>query len=528
MLREAVMNIPDDPKALREALLRVIDDRDVRIAQLQAERDEAIRKLRLSLAKRFGPRAEALAPGQLSLFGDEVKAAECVAQAESETIAVPGHTRRKAGPKPMPAHLPREVVEHHLSDAERACPCCSKTRLAVAWTTKERLKVIPAQVVVVVHRIPTYACPECAGQVRVAPGPSLVLRKGHADSSLVAMVAVSKFADHAPLYRQEGMLSRSGIDLSRSTMCGWLCYSGELLVPLIEIMRSRVRLSRIIQSDDTTIPTLGLVKGSAKQARLWCYLGDAAHRYAIFEYTRTRDGKYPQAWLKDFTGYLQTDEFAGYQALCAPGGATDVACWAHARRNFHDARTAAPETCLRIMREIAVLYAIEKQAKVDKLDDACRHARRAELARPQLDAIMALLESERDRHLPKSPVRQAIEYVLRRRASFERYLDDGGIEIDNNACERCMRAPALGRKNWLFAGSADGGEVAARWMTVIQSARLHEIEPLAYITDLLDRLAVFRDLPPDRKNAERDEHLAKLLPDAWIASRPDARLLLAR
>jgi transposase len=545
MLRDAVIAIPDDPAALREALLLVIDERDARItaleterdariAALQAERDEAVRRLRLHLSKRYGPRAELLSPGQLSLFGDQVKAAEREAQAESETISVPGHTRRKPGPKPIPANLPREVIEHHLPAADRACPCCSKERLAVAWTTKERLKVVPAQIVVVEHRIPTYACPECAGQQVKAPGPALVLPKGIADASLVAMVAVSKFADHAPLYRQEGMLARSGIDLSRSTMCGWLQGPGELLVPLIELMRSLALAGRIIQSDDTTIPTLGLVKGSAKQARLWCYLGDATHRYALFEYTRTREGKHPQAWLAGFTGYLQTDEFAGYESICAPGGggggggAIDVACWAHARRNFHDARTAAPDLCLRVMREIAKLYAVESRASEEKLDADQRQALREKLARPQMSVIMTMFESMRDEHLPKSPVRQAIEYVLKRRASFERYFEDGAIEIDNNACERCMRGPAIGRKNWLFAGSADGGVVAARWMTVIQSARLHEVEPLAYLTDVLGRLAEFRDLPEAQRNAERTARLTALLPDVWAKAHPDAKLALSR
>jgi len=170
----------------------------------------------------------------------------------------------------------------------------------VNWLQKERIRIIPAQIVVVRHMIAVHACPECPGNTIKAPGPSLALPNGKEDSSLVAMVAVSKFADHAPLYRQEGMLARSGIDLARSTMCGWMFGGGGLLVPLIDVMRSRVRHSLIIQSDDTTLPTLGLVKGWAKQARLWNYLTDMRNRYAVFEYTRTREGRHPQAWLKDF------------------------------------------------------------------------------------------------------------------------------------------------------------------------------------------------------------------------------------
>lgn len=528
MIRDAVATIPDDPKALREALLTVIAERDSRIAQLTAERDEALRQLRLHLSKRFGPRIEKLSPGQLSLFGDEVKAIDRSSQAEAETVQVPGHARRKPGPKPIPEDLPREIIEHHVPDDQCACPNCSKPRPFVNWLQKEQIRIIPARIVVVRHMIAVHACPECPGNTIKAPGPSLVLPNGRADSSLVAMVAVSKFADHAPLYRQEGMLARSGIDLARSTMCGWMCVGGELLVPLIEVIRSRVRQSLIIQSDDTVLPTLGLVKGSAKQARLWNYLGDMRNRYAVFEFTRSREGRHPQEWLKEFKGYLQTDEFAGYESVCAPGGATDVSCWAHARRKFHDARTAAPEFCVRVNDAIAKLYAVESAATRDELDPEQRRERREEFARPQLDVVFTMLEAARNDYLPKSPVRQAIEYVLTRRASFSRYIEHGEIKIDNNDCERCMRAPAIGRKNWLFAGSADGGETIARWMTIVQSARLHEVEPFAYIADILDRLAEFRDLPDDRKAAEREARIAELLPDVWIKAHPEAGLPLGR
>jgi transposase len=540
--REHATSLPDDPAELRAMLLRVIDERDARqtehdarVARLTVERDDAVRTLKLYLAKRFGPRIETLDPAQLGLFADEVKATE--RQAAAETIAVPSHTRRKGGPKPLPEGLPRETVVHGLSAEERACPCCSRERLECARSRHEVVEIEPAKLKVVVHETVHYLCPECRGRPASGRRPSLPLPKGYAAASLLAYVAVSKFADHAPLYRQDGMLARSGLDLSRSSMCGWMLGCAELLEPLIDLMRRDVRASKVIQSDDTTVPTLGLVKGRAKDARLWCYVGsrggDADHRHAVFEYTVSREGKWPQRWLEGFTGYLQTDAFAGYGAVCAapgaaPGGAIEVGCWAHARRGFFDARDLAPGFCREVLDGIAGLYAVEREATERRLSHDERRELRERLSRPQLDAVLGLLESRRHEHLPKSPLRQATEYVLTRRGAFSRYLDEGAVEIDNNACERCMRSPALGRKNWLFAGSADGGRAIASWLTVIQSSRLCEAEPFAYVSELLTKLAEYRDMTAERKAAEGEAFLRELLPAAWLTRHPEKRLALGR
>ena len=312
-------------------------------------------------------------------------------------------------------------------------------------------------------------------------------------------------------------------------MCGWMLGCAQLLEALVELMRRDVLASKVIQSDDTTVPTLGLVKGRAKDARLWCYVGDSDHRHAVFEYTTSREGKWPQRWLEGFKGYLQTDAFAGYGALTGgAGGATEVGCWAHARRGFHESKALAPAFCLEVLREIARLYAIEAEAREAGMPHEARLALRAARSRARIEVVMSLLESQRSAHLPKSPVRQAIEYVLTRRAAFEQYLTDGTIEIDNNACERCMRSPALGRKNWLFAGSAEGGKAIATWLTVIQSARLHDVEAFAYVSDLLTRLAEYRDLTAEQRASDREATLRGLLPAQWLKANPHARLPLGR
>jgi transposase len=381
------------------------------------------------------------------------------------------------------------------------------------------LDIVPARVKIVEHVRPVYLCPTCGGAPIKAPAPKLPLRKGYAGAGLLAMIAVSKFADHAPLYRQEGMLARSGIDLSRSTLCGWMSQGAELAEPLVKLMRREILASKVIQTDDTTVPTLGLVKGRAKQARMWSYVGDQAHRYVAYEFTATREGKWPQAWLGEFEGDLQSDAYAGYDALGVTGSVRLVGCWAHARRKFHDHRTLAPGFCMQVLKEIGELYGIEKLLRGRPPDE--RLAVRRERAGPIMQRLLDRLRDERPRQLPKNPVAQAIAYVLSRERCFTRYVDEGHLEIDNNACERSLRAIAIGRKNWLFAGSGFGGERAAVWFSLIGSARLHEVEPWIYLRDVLTRL-------PELGEEPDHDSLGDLLPDRWLAAHPDAKLPLSR
>lgn len=534
--------ISDDPQALRDAALRVIEQYETRVAEIESQRDAALdravkaegalsladHKIRILLAARFGPRIEKLDAEQLNLFDREIIAAQ--AAAEDDSTLVHAHRRSNGGRKPIPDHLPRETIRHDLSPEERACPCCREPRVQIACSMREVVEIVPAQMRVIRHVRPVYACPTCRGQIAKAAGPSLPLGKSYAGATLLSLVAVSKFADHAPLYRQEGMLARSGLDLSRSTLCNWLAEGADLIAPLVDLMRREVRRSGVIQTDDTPVPTMGLVKGRAKEGRMWVYLGDESHRHAVFDYTSSREGKWPQQWLKDFHGSLQSDAFAGYGPV-HDSGVVEVACWAHARRKFHESRELAPGFCLEVMQRIAQLYAVEKEARPPDeperaLSDEQRAALRREKSKPALEDLLAFLESKRDEHLPKSPVRAAIEYVLTRREAFTRYVEDGALEIDNNDCERALRCVAIGRKNWLFAGSAFGGERAAAWFTLIASARLAEVEPWRWLRDALTRLAELREQAPPSEKLEHE--LRALLPAAWLANHPDATLPLGR
>jgi transposase len=524
-----VSTLPDDAATLKTLLQRTIVERDAvvverdallaRAVQAESERDALRHELTLRLKALYGPRTEKLDPAQLELFIDRVEAARRESAAQSEPIRVEAHDRRRRGRKPLPADLPRERVVHDLSEEEKACPCCGEPRLAIAQTTREVLDVIPAQVKVIEHVRPVYLCPTCEGVPAKAPAPKLPLRKSYAGAGLLAMIAVSKFADHAPLYRQEGMLARSGVDLSRSTLCGWLGEGARLVQPLAGLMRTAILQSKVIQTDDTTVPTLGLVKGRAKQARIWSYVGDEAHRYVVYEFTATREGKWPQAWLGGYAGDLQSDAYAGYDALGVTGAVRLVGCWAHARRKFYDARTLAPGFCVAVLSDIGTLYGIEADLRGRPPDE--RRAVRRDRAGPVMERLLDRLRAGRPEQLPKSPVSQAIGYVLERERCFTRYLDEGHLEIDNNACERSLRAVAIGRRNWLFAGSGFGGENAAIWFSLIGSARLHEVEPWRYLRDMLTRLPLLGEKPGA-------EALRELLPDHWLAAHPDARLPLNR
>ncbi len=507
---------------LKSLLRETLVERDALLARAvraEAERDALRHELKLRLKALFGRRTEKLDPAQFELFLDHVEAAMDEAAAESEPIRVAGHDRRRRGRKPLPADLPRERVVHDLTDAEKACPGCGEQRLPIAETTREVLDIIPAQLKVVEHVRPVYLCPTCDGPPVKAPAPKLPLRKGYAGAGLLAMIAVSKFADHAPLYRQEGMLARSGIDLSRSTLCGWMGQGATLLEPLVNLMRREILASKVIQTDDTPVPTLGLVEGRAKQARMWSYVGDDAHRYAAYEFTATREGKWPKAWLGSYAGDLQSDAYAGYDALGVTGEVRLVGCWAHARRKFYDHRALAPAFCGQVLEEIRKLYEVEREIRGKPPDE--RLAARRARGRPIMARLLRRLRTERQHQLPKSPVAGAIGYVLDRRRCFTRYLKEGHLEMDNNACERSLRAVAVGRKNWLFAGSGFGGERAAVWFSLIGSARLHEVEPWAYLRDVLARMPELGDEP-------RDDELRELLPDRWLASHPQARLPVNR
>lgn len=571
--------LPADPAALREMLLRIGAERDGFAAErdrlatqrdtlaserdrIAAERDElacerdrlaaererlatqleqadqlaqALRlQLRMRLQQAFGRRSERLDDTQMSLFVDRLEEARrgIDAQADAELDAdrteVASH-RRSRGGRPrgtFPDHLPRRTVVVDLPEDQKRCACgCMKVHFAT--TAREVLEYRPATFTVVEHQRLVYHCVQC-NQVSAPPavGATLPIPKAPFDAGVLAAAVVGKYCDHLPLYRLEGIFSRSGVEISRQTMCGWLEPLADLLMPLCRRLRKAVLASAVVQTDDTPVTMLDPGLGRSVKGRIWSYLGapvrdHRARRFAVFEFTPSREGRWPQRWLSGYEGYLQADAFPGYAPIHAQGRIVEVACWAHARRKFFEARPIEKRLCDLVLARMREVYAVEDAVRELAPDE--RLAARLARSRPIADEIVGLLEEAQDLHRPKSPVRQAIEYMLSRKASFLRPWEDGVLEIDNNACERSLRAVAVGRKNWLFAGSRLGGERAAVFMTVLCSARLHEAEPWAYLANVLDRLA--------RRRADGDESdasLDPLMPDRWAAEHPDNRLALDR
>jgi transposase len=355
-----------------------------------------------------------------------------------------------------------------------------------------------------------YACRACQEHVAIADKPPQPIDKGLPGPGLLAQTITSKYSDHLPLYRLEDIFARHGVELSRATLCGWMAASAELLTPLFDLMVKRVLLSIVIHTDDTRVPVWDLTLPQTRTGRFWVYIGDVRHPYVVYDYTprRTRDGL--EQFLKGFRGYLQADAFSGYDRMCAGPDVIEVACWAHVRRMFFEARTSAPVLAHTALARIRQLYAVEGAA--EGLSAEGRRALRQRDSVPLLTAFEEWL-TEQGRHvLPKSPIGQAIAYAQSNWAALCRYPEHGELSIDKNLAERTLRAQAIGRRNWTFLGSDRGGRTAAILYSMTGSCKHHDIDPFAYLTDILRRL-------PSHPAQQLDE----LLPDAWFTSHPSAR-----
>jgi transposase len=423
---------------------------------------------------------------------------------------------RGHGRQPPPDHLPRETVEYDLAEAEKACPCCGTPRVRIGAETSEQLDYRPASLFVVERIRHTYACPACSRTADPVDGPTPTLAtaplppqpidKGLPGPGLLAHVVVSKFADHLPLYRQAGILARHAVAVSRSTLGGWIAAAADLLKPLVDRMAELVRQSRVIQTDDTPVPVLDPGSRRTRTGHLWVYLGDAGHPYAVFDFTPTYSGDGPRAWLDDYAGYVQADALKQYDPLFdrPPPRPTEVGCWAHARRKFHDARASDPARAHEALARIRRLYDVEADAR--SAGDAGRLAIRTERSRPVLGALFAWLAEQQGQVLPKCPIGVAVAYALGNRAALTRYTEAGFLPIDNNASERALRVVALGRKNYLFAGSDRGGKSAAILYSLIGSCRRLGPDPFRYLQEAFGRIP---GLPSGR--------LDEFLPDRWAA-----------
>ncbi|MBB5058136.1 transposase [Granulicella aggregans] len=497
-------SLPDLNALDLEAVKALLIDRHESYTATLNSRTSEIERLVLLVEKLqrmlFGAKSEKVLRqiDQLELQLEELQAASAIE--ESKAVA-PAERPAPAKPfrRPLPEHLPREVHTH--MPGHEACPDCGGRLRELGEDVAEMLEYVRASLKVLRHVRPKLSCDACDRIVQ-APAPSRPIDRGLAGPGLLAHVLVSKYADHCPVYRQSEIYAREGVDLDRSTLAGWVGATSELLAPLVEAVRVHVMAASKLHADDTPVPVLAPGNGRTKAGRLWTYVrddrpsGDQTAPAVWFAYSPDRKGENPRQHLKLYKGALQADAYAGFQQLYESGTIVEVACWAHTRREFHEIHIAhaSPITSEAIER-IAALYAIEAEIRgsTPEIRKAIRQAR----ARPLLDGMKTWLEATLAKLSRKSDTAAAIRYALSRWPALTRFTDDGQLEIDNNAAERALRVVALGRKNYLFAGSNAGGERAAAIYSLLGSAKLNGLDPELYLHHVLDRIA---DHPISRIN----------------------------
>jgi transposase len=494
-------------------LERVLDQTAADYDLLKEKHAELAETLALLRRYIFGQRRERFIddPGQGHLFDipEILNEPEPAASASPDDAAAQRSTAARSPRRTRLDHLPHIRIPHDVPESEKTCSCCGGPKTCIGEDVSRELDFIPARLEVRVHVLPKYACPKCRDGVVSPPVPPKVVPGGIAGVGLVSFVIVSKFADHLPLYRLEDILMRYGVYLSRSTLCDWVRNAADLLKPLAELQKTLVLQSPILWTDDTPVTVLGGKKGGSSTGRFWVYIGDAEHPYSVYDFTmsRARDG--PAEFLKDYRGFLQADAYGGYDGifLGSAGGILEVACWAHARRKFFDARSNAPREANQVLEWIQQLYDIEDRAL--DFTAAERQALRQQESAPILDRIETYLDELTRRILPKSALGKAMTYARNQWSALRRYVSDGRLTIDNNVSERTLRLQAIGRKNWEFLGSAEAGPRAAVLFTILAGAKRHRLEPWAYLRDVLLHLSV------------GDTDLERLLPDRWGASHPE-------
>jgi transposase len=467
-------------------------------------REREIEHLKLLLAKlqrmQFGRKSEKLARQieqmELRLEDLQAKPAESALLAESPcaTPASPLLISAAAKPArhPLPEHLPRQTQTHRPK--ETACPDCGGALSKLGEDVSEMLEYVPASFFVVRHVRPKLSCTRCDCIVQAA-APTRPIERGVAGPGLLAHVLVSKYCDHLPLYRQSEIYARHGVELERSTLADWVGGTSELLDPLVETLRRYVMAAGKVHADDTPVPVLAPGNGKTKTGRLWTYVrddrpaGDTAAPAVWFAYSPDRKGEHPKQHLRRFRGALQADAYAGFNQLYKEDGRIqEVACWAHVRRKFYDLQQAHASPLAReALERIAALYAIEKEIRGRPPDE--RQQVRILRSRPLLQSLRDWFEVSLTKLSRKSDTTAAIRYALGLWPALTRYCDDGRLEIDNNAAERALRVVALGRKNYLFAGSDVGGERAASIYSLMGSAKLNGLDPEAYLREVLSRIA---------------------------------------
>ena len=473
----------------------------------------------LNKFRKYGASTEK-SPDQQEMFNEvelKVVAEEMLTDSvpKNADIRPAGSPQTKPGRKPLPADLPRVRIEHDVPETEKQCSCgCTLT--LIGEDTSEQLDIISAKIQVLVHVRKKYACKQCEEGVTLAPLPPQPIPKSNTSPGLLAHIAISKYQDALPLYRQQTILQRSGIEIPRNTLANWVIKAGKLLQPLLTVLEKQLLTYPVMQCDETVVQIL---KEPDRQATcksyMWVRVGEPPTQpIRLFHYAPSRSGSVVSGLLENYQGYLQTDDYAGYNAVAATKGVIQLGCWAHARRKFIEAQKATagkaknttrdtPKTTNKVSKAdmavslIAKLYAIEKSIK--DTDEKTRHQTRQQYAIPQLQKIRTWLDKILHSTLPKGLLGKALSYLNKNWEKLTVYTQDGRLSIDNNPAENGIRPFVIGRKNWLFSASVNGAKASAALYSLIETAKANQLEPYQYLRHIFSEIP--KATSPDRIEA---------------------------
>jgi transposase len=512
-------NLPDDAILPKDIVISLVDELEVKYQEKIHYLEEQLRLFKNELFGRSSEKRHEPHADQIPLFNRDDDHAADDTQASDDTIVIAAHARKKRGRKPLPKDLPRIDIVHDLSEEEKQCGC-GQRKSCIGEEISEKLDYIPARLQVERHIRLKYACKGCEGveddgpTVMIAPAPVQLIPKSNTTAGLLAHIAVSKFADALPLYRQQKIFDRLGIEISRAVMAKWMVQAARSSAGLIDLLLAEIRSGPLINIDESPIQVLNEAgRSNTSKSYMWVYRGGQPDRPAIvYQYHRTRSGRVALEFLEDYHGYIQSDDFAGYDHLDQNPNIVHLGCWAHARRKFvkvvkirkkHRSKRVNPKSLAdEALDYIGQLYLVEKEARRKELDAVQIRQLRQEKSKPILDKFKDWLDAKQPLTPPKGLLGRAISYTLANWEKLIIYLEDGRLRPDNNLVENDIRPFVVGRKNWLFAGSPDGAKASATFFTLIQTAKANGLEPYAYLR------YIFKKLPL----AQTEQDLKDLLP----------------
>lgn len=474
----------------KEELINLIIQQDTFISNLQAQ-------LALAKHRHYGKKSEKGDSIQPSLFDEATMDNQAEVEAVDEALTTVTYNRKKSNkPRALPKDLPRVEQHHDIAEEDKICNCgCTLER--IGQDVSEQLDIIPAKVQVIQHIKYKYACKSCEQTVKTAK-PKQPIEKSIASAGLLAHVMINKYQDHLPLYRQEQIFKRLNVDIARNTMANWMIKSGELLVPIYNLLLDNINNYDLAFADETIVQVLNEENRQAEQkSYMWCFIGGPPDKRSyIYHYYKSRAHTIIETLLPDFKGYLHCDGYQGYNTYANDHECILVGCWAHVRRKFVEITKAIKASGIahNMIALIAKLYAIEKKLKAEKKSIDEIYQCRQKKAKPILEKIKRILQDNVDKVLPKSPLGQAISYALNQWPKLEKYIEDGRLEIDNNRSERMVKPFVIGRKNWLFSQSVKGIESGQVIFSLIETAKAHNLQPYNYLRYVLEKLPYAKDL----------------------------------